>query len=161
MAKYRREHQSRKRDSAGGSGRQSREGRSGGDKRTQGSSNRENRSERGGSAEGRRGSAEGRSVERSGEQQSAAPKSGALVVGRNALLAYLEELNQDEETSVPKAQINKIFISDSAGEDERLTAIKQLSRQLGIPFVICPKSKLDSMVSLGTNHQGVVGQMSP
>jgi 23S rRNA (guanosine2251-2'-O)-methyltransferase len=84
-----------------------------------------------------------------------------MVFGKNTIVSYLERMDEEEEPGEQTQEIIKIFLSEGGVVDERVRKIKHLAGKLGIPVVNCHIAKLDSMVSAGGRHQGVVAQVSP
>lgn len=84
-----------------------------------------------------------------------------LVYGKNTIVSYLERMDEEEEPNEQTQEINKIFMAEGGIIDDRVKRIKHLASKLGIPVVNCHPAKLDSMVSAGGRHQGVVAQISP
>jgi 23S rRNA (guanosine2251-2'-O)-methyltransferase len=83
-----------------------------------------------------------------------------LIFGKNAVLAYLEQHNEEGDKSA-QARVNKLFVAEGPHGDRRLERIRSLSRSLKIPLVESDRRKLDQMLGGGQIHQGVVAQISP
>ncbi|MBX9695680.1 MAG: 23S rRNA (guanosine(2251)-2'-O)-methyltransferase RlmB [Cyanobacteria bacterium] len=99
---------------------------------------------------------EDRSPERS-EGGDGRPEEPAVICGKNAVLAYLE--NMSHEDAEEGKDVNKIFVATGLTVDDRLRQIQKLSRELKLPLSEVPRSKLDGLTS--GNHQGVVALLCP
>src|SRR5271170_3953338 len=87
-----------------------------------------------------------------------------IVVGKNAVLAFLEKQASDPEEGSTATTIHKIFIAEGMRPDARLEAIKRAAKQERIAVVVVDRRKLDKMVTAlpgaENHHQGVLAQMS-
>src|SRR5277367_2873304 len=89
-----------------------------------------------------------------------------IVLGKNAVLAFLEKQARDSEQEEGRetATIHKIFIAEGMRPDARVEAIKRVAKQERIALVVVDRRKLDKMVTAlpgaENHHQGVIAQMS-
>src|SRR5271170_2696097 len=82
-----------------------------------------------------------------------------LIFGKNAVLAFLEQAEDEADNSL--AKINKIMIDTGGKHDGRVERIQFLARQKRIPVHSCERQKLDYMCGPDRRHQGVVALVSP
>ncbi len=74
-----------------------------------------------------------------------------VVYGRNSIIEALES---------GEREFNKILISNSAHNDEKIEKIKSLAKDKGVIFQFVGKEKLNQLAP-EAKHQGVVAQISP
>jgi len=103
----------------------------------------------------------GRDDDNDYEEESQGSERDLIVYGRNTIVSYLERMSLEEDEGENAQEINKIFLAEGNVADDRIRKIKHLAQKLKIPVVNCHMAKLDSMVSAGGRHQGVVAQISP
>lgn len=73
------------------------------------------------------------------------------IYGKNAVIEALESKNRE---------FNRILISSSSGNDEKIEQIKKIAKQDGIVYQFVDKEKINSLFP-SAKHQGVVAQISP
>jgi len=88
-----------------------------------------------------------------------------LVLGKNAVLAYLQKQAQvSQDRGREAATIHKIFIADGMRPDGRIDAIKRAAKQERVAVVVVDRRRLDKMVTslpgAENHHQGIIAQMS-
>lgn len=85
------------------------------------------------------------------------------IFGKNAVLAYLEDLERQADilTGTPGEQprrpsIGKILLAQADHPDSRLDRIESLARRQRIPVQVVDRRRLDKAAGAGARHQGVV-----
>lgn len=95
-----------------------------------------------------------------------AQSENQVILGKNAVLAFLEEhVRQQEKKNAGGAlnsgiKINKIFIAQGMRNDARISEIMRLAKLHNIPLSLADRRVLDKLVGPDDRHQGVIAQMS-
>ncbi len=82
------------------------------------------------------------------------------IFGRNVILSFLEQANQQEGPKNNTSQLDKIFLASGLQFDRRIEKIKQLAREQSVPIIVCEKQQLDKLAGPEARHQGIVARIS-